>query len=63
MEVKTFLNLSAISEFHTILGQCFNYRLALKLEDSDRLSYLAIPDPAWNIFFRREFAKLAIAEY
>ena len=46
MEVKTFLNLSAISEFHTILGQCLNYRLALKLEDSGRLLYLAIPDTA-----------------
>jgi hypothetical protein len=37
--------------------------LALKLEDSDRFLYLAIPDTAWNTFFRREFAKLAIAEY
>ncbi|MBD2151640.1 hypothetical protein H6F44_16140 [Pseudanabaena sp. FACHB-1277] len=37
--------------------------LALKLDDSDRLLDLAIPDTAWNIFFRREFAKLAIAKY
>jgi hypothetical protein len=63
VEVKTFLNPSAISEFHTVLGQCLNYRLALKLEDSDRFLYLAIPDAAWNTFFRREFAKLAVAEY
>ncbi len=63
VEVKTFLNPSAISEFHTVLGQCLNYRLALKLDDASRLLYLAIPDTAWNTFFRREFAKLAIAEY
>ncbi len=63
VEVKTFLNPSAISEFHTVLGQCLNYRLALKLEDPNRILYLAIPEPAWNTFFRREFAKLAIAEY
>lgn len=63
VEIKTFLNPSALSEFHTVLGQCLNYRLALKLEGSDRTLYLAIPQEAWITFFRREFAKLAIAEY
>jgi len=63
VEVKTFLNPSAISEFHSVLGQCLNYRLALKLEDTQRILYLAIPETIWNTFFRREFAKLAIAEY
>ena len=33
VEIKTFLNPSAISEFHTVLGQCLNYRFALKAED------------------------------
>ncbi|MFN6067309.1 MAG: element excision factor XisH family protein, partial [Pseudanabaena sp.] len=37
--------------------------LALKLEDTQRILYLAIPETIWNTFFRREFAKLAIAEY
>jgi len=63
VEIKTFLNPSALSEFHTVLGQCLNYRLALKLEGSDRILYLAIPQEAWTTFFRREFTKLAIAEY
>ena len=63
VEIKTFLNPSAISEFHTVLGQFLNYRLALKLEDPNRILYLAIPQAAWNTFFKREFAKLAIAEY
>jgi hypothetical protein len=63
VEVKTFLNPSAISEFHIVLGQCLNYRLALKLEDPNRILYLAIPETVWLTFFRREFAKLAIAEY
>ena len=63
VEIKTFLNHSALSEFHTVLGQCLNYRLALKLEGSDRILYLAIPQEAWTTFFRREFTKLAIAEY
>ena len=63
VEIKTFLNPSAISEFHTVLGQFLNYRLALKLEDPNRILYLASPQAAWNTFFKREFAKLAIAEY
>jgi len=63
VEIKTFLNPSALSEFHTVLGQCLNYRLALKLEGSDHILYLAIPQEAWTTFFRREFTKLAIAEY
>jgi hypothetical protein len=63
VEIKTFLNPSAISEFHTVLGQFLNYRLALKLEDSTRILYLAIPQEAWNTFFKREFAKLAIVEH
>ena len=49
-------------QFHE-LRLCLNYRLALKLEDASRLLYLAIPDTAWNTFFRRKFAKPAIAEY
>jgi hypothetical protein len=33
VEIKSFLGASSISEFHTALGQFFNYRLAL--EDKD----------------------------
>jgi len=29
VEIKTFLKPSAISEFHTVLGQFLNYRFAL----------------------------------
>ncbi len=63
VEIKTFLNPSAMSEFHTVLGQFLNYRLALKLDDPNRVLYLAIPLEAWNTFFKREFARLAIAEH
>ncbi len=35
VEIKSFLGLSAINEFHSALGQFLNYRLALgKLEPS-----------------------------
>lgn len=40
VEVKSFLaNTSAISEFHTALGQYINYRAALRREEPDRVLY------------------------
>lgn len=41
VEIKSFVVPSAISEFHTALGQCLNYRVALKLKEPERVLYLA----------------------
>ena len=51
VEVKSFLaTASAISEFHTALGQFINYRAALRREEPDRVLYLAVPDLIYNSF-------------
>ncbi|MHC5780036.1 element excision factor XisH family protein, partial [Nostoc sp.] len=42
VEVKSFIGVSAISEFHTAVGQFLNYRVALEQKDSERVLYLAI---------------------
>ncbi len=63
VEIKTFLNPSAISEFHTVMGQFINYRFALKAEDPDRVLYLAIPLVIYDTFFARRFVQLIIREY
>ncbi|URD48605.1 XisH family protein [Chroococcidiopsis sp. CCNUC1] len=56
VEVKSFLaSASAISEFHTALGQFINYRAALRREDPDRVLYLAVPDFISNSFFQLDF--------
>jgi hypothetical protein len=56
VEVKSFLaSASAISEFHTALGQFINYRAALRREDPDRVLYLAVPDFIYNSFFQLDF--------
>jgi XisH protein len=39
VEIKSFLGASSISEFHTALGQFFNYRLALE-ERSQIVSFI-----------------------
>lgn len=63
VEIKTFLNPSAISEFHKVVGQFLNYRFALKAEDPDRVLYLAIPLEIYDTFFARRFVQLIIQEY
>lgn len=63
VEIKTFLKPSAISEFHTVLGQFLNYRFALQAEEPERLLYLAIPIEIYDTFFARRFVQLIIQEY
>lgn len=63
VEVKSFLaSASAISEFHTALGQFINYRAALRREDPDRILYLAVPDLIYNNFFQLDFPASMLQE-
>ena len=61
--IKSFLNPSRISEFHTVLGQFLNYRLALKAEDPEIVLYLAISIEIYDTFFARRFVQMVIQEY
>ncbi|PIG93860.1 element excision factor XisH family protein [Gloeocapsopsis sp. IPPAS B-1203] len=64
VEVKSFTNSSAISEFHTALGQFLNYRIALEAsEEPNRILYLAVPKDVHQTFLRFELAKTAIDRY
>lgn len=51
VEVKSFFKTSAISEFHTALGQFINYRFALSEQEPERILYLAIPIDTYSSFF------------
>ena len=63
VEIIFFLpQASAISEFHTALGQYMNYRRALKGKEPERTLYLAVPIGAYNAFFQLEFPKIMIEE-
>lgn len=62
VEIKSFLGGSAISEFHTALGQFMNYRLAL-MEEPDRILYLAVPSDTYKSFFKLHFIQLVIQQY
>ena len=62
VEVKSFLIDSAISEYHRALGQYINYRRALRMNDPERLLYLAVPEDAYQSFFSIEFIRNGIEE-
>lgn len=63
IEVKSFTAPSAISEFHKAVGQFMNYRRALRVLESDRRLYLAVPDRTYRDFFRLRFIQEGIEEY
>ena len=63
IEVKSFLNPSAMTDFYGAMGQFLTYRLALKQEQSNRTLYLAVPRDVYDVFFRSKFIQLATEEY
>ncbi len=63
IEIKSFLNTSAITDFHAALGQFLNYRLALQMTEPERILYLAVPLEAFDSFFQERFVKEAIKLY
>lgn len=60
VEIKSFIGSSNIYEFHTAIGQFFNYRVALETQESERILYLAIPLGVYHAFFKLEFIKIVI---
>jgi hypothetical protein len=51
VEIKSFLEKSsAISGFHTALGQFINYRGALRRRQPERVLYLAVPLTTYIMF-------------
>ncbi|MBD2328231.1 XisH family protein [Alkalinema sp. FACHB-956] len=63
VEVKSFTKPSAISEFHTAVGQYLNYRRALRSQEPARILYLAVPLQTYDDFFRLRFIQEGVQEY
>ena len=63
VEIKSFIGASDVTEFHLALGQCLNYRSALRLTEPERILYLAVPVDVYNEFFSRKFIQRIISEY
>jgi hypothetical protein len=63
VEVKSFIGVSVVSEFHTALGQFLNYRSALRKKEPERVLYLAVSFDVYDDFFRSSFIQEVIAEH
>ncbi|MGK7923948.1 MAG: element excision factor XisH family protein [Spirulina sp.] len=63
VEIKSFLNPSAVTDFYGALGQFLSYRLVLGQVEPERVLYLAIPLDTYEEFFQSTFARLAVKEY
>jgi len=63
IEIKSFINTSAITDFHLAIGQFINYRTALKLKEPDRKLFLAMPEIAYDALFQKEFPQIIVDEY
>lgn len=63
VEIKSFLSGSAVSEFHTALGQYLNYRLLMQEQYTEYKLYLAVPSSAYESFFQLPFVQSTIQQY
>jgi XisH protein len=63
VEIKSFIRNSAVSEFHTALGQFISYRTLLAEQYPDYILYLAIPSDAYTSFFATKFAQTILSSY
>lgn len=63
VEIKSFLNSSAITDFYAALGQFLSYRLALASVEPNRKLYLAVPFEVYRTFFQYEFTQTAVQQY
>lgn len=63
VEVKSFASNSAVSDFHTALGQFLNYQIALEENESERQLYLAVPVDAYETFFQSRLAQIAVQRH
>lgn len=57
VEVKSFLQNSAVSEFYTALGQFISYRILLAEQYPEYVLYLAVPLDAYTSFFATQLAQ------
>ncbi len=61
VEVKSFLQNSTISEFHTALGQFISYRTLLRDQYPEYVLYLAVPLDTYTSFFATQLAQSIIS--
>jgi XisH protein len=55
VEVKSFITLSLVYEFHQAIGQYIHYRMVLESLQPKRIPYLGLPIAIYDRFFQSRF--------
>ena len=55
-------NASIAYALHNLVGQYVNYRLGLKLQEPDRILFVAIPLDVYKVLANQAFFQLIVAE-
>ncbi len=63
VEIKSFMQPSITSQFHSALGQYLNYRLILDKKEPERILYLAVSEDVYKVFFQLLFTQEAIKKH
>jgi hypothetical protein len=63
VEIKSFGNVSQITDFYAALGQYLCYKVALVEKQPDRTLYLAIPNLVYDLFFTEELIQKVLQAY
>jgi len=63
VEIKSFSNVSQITDFYAALGQYLCYKVALAERQPDRILYLAVPNLVYDLFFAEELIQKVLQAY
>jgi hypothetical protein len=63
VEIKTFGNVSKITDFYAAFGQYLCYKVALAKKQPERTLYLAVPAPVYNLFFAEVLIQEVLQAY
>ncbi len=63
VEVKSFINESKVSDFHTAIGQYLNYKVGLLEVEVARVLYLALPEDAYLYLWELPLVRKSIEFY
>ena len=62
IEVKSFVGLSKVYDFHQVVGQFVDYRIALRIKEPERLLFVAVTDDVYDEIFIRPFAQMVMTD-
>jgi XisH protein len=63
VEIKSFLDPSAVNDFHAAIGQYLHYQLGFKYNQWERKLYLAVPSDIYHSEFHKPLFQDSVQTY